>query len=141
MGARLSPVLWFCLALAVPALAAAPIDPDVAAASARGNPKAIAKLVKSLASADAAERDAAEEALVILGVEAIPSLRAAISAKEPSAEAALGVLGALGHAGERPLHPGPRQRRPPRRRREDRPREGERGPLAEGERVADDRLV
>ncbi|MCK6517917.1 hypothetical protein L6R46_23010, partial [Myxococcota bacterium] len=102
MGARLSPVLWFCLALAVPALAAAPIDPDVAAASARGNPKAIAKLVKSLASADAAERDAAEEALVILGVEAIPSLRAAISAKEPSAEAALGVLGALGHAGSVP---------------------------------------
>ncbi|MBK9368635.1 MAG: hypothetical protein IPN01_20375 [Deltaproteobacteria bacterium] len=99
MGARLSPVLWLCLAFAVPAIAAAPIDPDVAAASARGNPKAIAKLVKSLNSADAAERDAAEEALLILGVEAIPSLRAAIVAKEPSAEAALGVLGALGHAG------------------------------------------
>lgn len=102
MGARLSPVLWICLAFAVPAVAAAPVDPAQAAASARGNPKAIAKLVKSLGSADAAEREAAEEALLLLGVEAIPSLRAAISAKEPSAEAALGVLGALGHAASVP---------------------------------------
>ncbi|MCK6525355.1 hypothetical protein L6R49_28450 [Myxococcota bacterium] len=98
MGARLSPVLWICLAFAVPAVAAAPVDPVQAAASARGNPKAIAKLVKSLGSADAAERDAAEEALLLLGVEAIPSLRAAISAKEPSAEAAVDILGQLGHA-------------------------------------------